>query len=51
MNRLFHSAPPAPADWAAVVTVSFAVSLIVGAEKWLREPAAASRAGREGSRS
>jgi len=37
MNTLFHSAPLAPADWAAIVAASFAVSLIVGAEKWMRE--------------
>ncbi len=54
MNTLFHSAPLALADWAAVVAVSLAVSLAVGGEKWLREratPAAASLAGGERSRS
>lgn len=54
MNTLFHSAPLALADWAAVIAVSFAVSLAVGAEKGMREratPAAASLAGGERSRS
>jgi magnesium-transporting ATPase (P-type) len=37
MNTLFHSAPVAPADWAAIVAASIAVSLVVGAEKWMRE--------------
>jgi len=51
MNTLFHSAPLAPADWAAIVAASFAVSLIVGAEKWMRErstPAAVHPSGAKG---
>ncbi len=37
MNTLFHSAPLPIEDWAVIVAVSVAVSLVVGAEKWLRE--------------
>jgi magnesium-transporting ATPase (P-type) len=37
MNTLFHSAPLPIGDWAVIVAVSLAVSLVVGAEKWLRE--------------
>jgi len=37
MNTLFHSAPLPIEDWAVIVAVSAAVSLVVGAEKWLRE--------------
>jgi magnesium-transporting ATPase (P-type) len=37
MNTLFHSAPLPIEDWAVIVAVSLAVSLVVGAEKWLRE--------------
>ena len=37
MNTLFHSAPLSIEDWAVIVAVSAAVSLVVGAEKWLRE--------------
>ena len=51
MNTLFHSAPLAPADWAAIVAVSAAVSLVVGAEKWIRKrsaPVAPSLTGKGG---
>jgi magnesium-transporting ATPase (P-type) len=33
MNRFFHSAPLAAADWVRVLAVSLAISLIVGVEK------------------
>ncbi len=51
MNTLFHSAPLARADWANIVAVSAAVSLVVGAEKWIRKrsaPAAPSLTGKGG---
>jgi len=51
MNTLFHSAPLAPADWANIVAVSAAVSLVVGAEKWIRQrsaPVVPSPAGKGG---
>jgi len=41
MNTLFHSAPLPLADWAVIVAFAFAVSLAVGAEKWVRERSAA----------
>jgi len=41
MNALFHSAPLPIEDWAVIVAFSAAVSLVVGAEKWLRERSAA----------
>lgn len=37
MNALFHSAPLSIEDWAVIVAVSVSVSLVVGAEKWIRE--------------
>ena len=51
MNTLFHSAPLAPADWVAIAAASFAVSMVVGAEKWLRKrsaPVAPSLTGKGG---
>ncbi len=36
MNRLFHSAPLALADWAMIAAASIAIFLIVGLEKWMR---------------
>jgi magnesium-transporting ATPase (P-type) len=36
MNRTFHTAPIAAADWVLVALVSFGVYLIVGVEKGLR---------------
>jgi cation-transporting ATPase F len=36
MNRMFHSAPIGLRDWTAIVLISAAVYLIVGAEKWVR---------------